>query len=63
VVKVRPHCWWASRPQGRAALLERGLEQVLGRAASHSLIEADHLGIVRSPQALEQVAALLSALN
>jgi non-ribosomal peptide synthase protein (TIGR01720 family) len=62
-VKARPHCWWASRPEGRAAVLEQGLEQALGRAASHSLIDADHLGIVRSLQTLEQVSRYLAALS
>ncbi|MBX9762631.1 MAG: amino acid adenylation domain-containing protein [Pseudomonadaceae bacterium] len=62
-VKARPHCWWASQPEGRAAVLEQGLEQALGRAASHSLIDADHLGIVRSLQTLEQVSRYLAALS
>ncbi|MEK8079861.1 amino acid adenylation domain-containing protein [Pseudomonas sp. XK-1] len=62
-VKVRPHCWWATRPEGRAALLGQGLEQALGRAASHSLIDADHLGIVRAPKTLEQVSRYLAALG
>ncbi|WAC44402.1 amino acid adenylation domain-containing protein [Pseudomonas sp. SL4(2022)] len=58
-VKVRPHCWWAAQPAGRAVLLERGLEQVQGRAAAHRLIEADHQGIVRHPQVLAELAQLL----
>ena len=62
-VKVRPHCWWATRPEGRAALLEQGLEQALGRAASHSLIEADHLGIVRDPSFIEHLGRQLAALD
>ncbi|MBB1519858.1 amino acid adenylation domain-containing protein [Pseudomonas sp. SR9] len=58
-VKVRPHCWWAAQPAGRAVLLERGLEQVQGRAASHRLVDTDHQGIVRHPQVLQELAALL----
>ncbi|BCR24636.1 non-ribosomal peptide synthetase [Aquipseudomonas alcaligenes] len=58
-VKVRPHCWWAAQPAGRAALLERGLEQVQGRAASHRLVDTDHQGIVRHPQVLAELASLL----
>ena len=60
IVKVRPHCWWAAQPTGRAALLEAGLEQVQGRAAAHRLIEADHQGIVRHPQVLSELARLLA---
>ena len=60
-VKVRPHCWWAAQPTGRAALLEAGLEQVQGRAAAHRLIEADHQGIVRHPQVLSELARLLAS--
>ena len=58
-VKVRPHCWWAAQPGGRAALLENGLEQVQGRAASHRLVDTDHQGIVRHPQVLAELASLL----
>jgi hypothetical protein len=58
-VKVRPHCWWAAQPAGRAALLEGGLEQVQGRAATHRLVDTDHQGIVRHPQVLQELAALL----
>ena len=60
-VKVRPHCWWAAQPGGRAALLESGLEQVQGRAASHRLIDTDHQGIVRHPQVLQELVALLGS--
>jgi amino acid adenylation domain-containing protein/non-ribosomal peptide synthase protein (TIGR01720 family) len=60
-VTVRPHCWWAAQPDGRAALLETGLEQVQGRAASHRLIDTDHQGIVRHPQVLQELVALLSS--
>ncbi|UUY07406.1 amino acid adenylation domain-containing protein [Pseudomonas sp. J452] len=58
-VKVRPHCWWAAQPAGRAALLESGLEQVQGRAAAHRLVDTDHQGIVRHAQVLQELAALL----
>ena len=58
-VTVRPHCWWAAQPGGRAALLESGLEQVQGRAASHRLVDTDHQGIVRHPQVLAELASLL----
>ncbi|WP_373388227.1 amino acid adenylation domain-containing protein [Pseudomonas alcaligenes] len=58
-VKVRPHCWWAAQPVGRAALLERALEQVQGRAASHRLVDSDHQGIVRHPQVLAELVELL----
>ncbi|MGL4315780.1 MAG: condensation domain-containing protein, partial [Pseudomonas sp.] len=58
-VKVRPHCWWAAQPAGRAALLESGMERVLGRAAAHRLVETDHQGIVRHPQVLQELATLL----
>ncbi|WP_218569288.1 non-ribosomal peptide synthetase [Pseudomonas sp. F(2018)] len=60
-VRVRPHCWWAAQPGGRAALLESGLEQVQGRAASHRLIDTDHQGIVRHPQVLQELVALLGS--
>ena len=60
VVKVRPHCWWAAQPAGRAALLESGMEQVLGQAAAHYLIDTDHQGIVRHPQVLQGLHTLLS---
>ncbi|MDG9922900.1 MULTISPECIES: non-ribosomal peptide synthetase [unclassified Pseudomonas] len=60
-VKVRPHCWWAAQPGGRAALLESGLEQVQGRAAAHRLIDTDHQGIVRHPQVLQELVALLGS--
>jgi amino acid adenylation domain-containing protein/non-ribosomal peptide synthase protein (TIGR01720 family) len=60
-VKVRPHCWWAAQPSGRAALLESGLEQVQGRVASHRLIDTDHQGIVRHPQVLQELVALLGS--
>ncbi|MFG0382326.1 amino acid adenylation domain-containing protein [Pseudomonas sp. zbq_18] len=59
-VKVRPHCWWAAQPTGRAALLERGLEQVQGRAAFHRLVDTDHQGIVRHPHVIAELATLLS---
>ncbi|WP_043307332.1 amino acid adenylation domain-containing protein [Pseudomonas sp. ML96] len=59
-VKVRPHCWWAAQPGGRAALLESGLEQVQGRTAAHRLVDTDHQGIVRHPQVLADLAGLLA---
>ncbi|MDG1582075.1 non-ribosomal peptide synthetase, partial [Pseudomonas sp. GOM6] len=59
-VKVRPHCWWAAQPAGRAALLESGLEQVQGRAAFHRLVDTDHQGIVRHPHVVAELATLLS---
>ncbi|WPC06497.1 amino acid adenylation domain-containing protein [Pseudomonas benzenivorans] len=62
-VRVRPHCWWASQPPGRAALLEQGLQQALGQAASHRQVEADHLGIVRHPGVLEALQAELTRLG
>ncbi|MBD9416216.1 amino acid adenylation domain-containing protein [Pseudomonas sp. PDM16] len=58
-VKVRLHCWWAAQPTGRAQLLEGGLEQVQGRAASHRLVDTDHQSIVRHPQVLQDLAAVL----
>ncbi|MEK1906154.1 MAG: thioesterase domain-containing protein, partial [Pseudomonas sp.] len=58
-VTVRPNCWWAAQPAGRAALLESGLEQVQGRAAAHRLVDTDHQGIVRHPQVLQELAELL----
>ncbi|MBC9250734.1 hypothetical protein A9179_10645 [Pseudomonas alcaligenes] len=58
-VKVRPHCWWAAQPDGRAALLESGLEQVQGRAAAHRLVDTDHQGIVRHPQVLQELTEQL----
>ena len=59
-VKVQPHCWWAAQPVGRAALLESGLERVQGRAARHRLVDTDHQGIVRHPQVLQELTALLA---
>ena len=58
-VKVRPHCWWAAQPPGRAGLLENGLEQVQGRVASNRLVETDHQGIVRHLQVIAELTALL----
>ncbi|WP_374323149.1 condensation domain-containing protein [Aquipseudomonas alcaligenes] len=58
-VRVRPHCWWAAQPAGRATLLESGLEQVQGRAVTHRLVDSDHQGIVRHPQVLQELEALL----
>ncbi|WP_394558369.1 amino acid adenylation domain-containing protein [Aquipseudomonas alcaligenes] len=59
-VTVRPHCWWAAQPEGRATLLEAGLDQVQGRVASHRLVDTDHQGIVRHPQVLADLASMLT---
>ncbi|MBB2496021.1 amino acid adenylation domain-containing protein [Pseudomonas sp. UL070] len=58
-VRVRLHCWWAAQPNGRAKLLEQGLEEVQGRAAAHRLVDTDHQGIVRHPQVLGELLTLL----
>ncbi|MFB8831752.1 condensation domain-containing protein [Azotobacter sp. CWF10] len=61
-VSVRPHCWWAAQPPGRADELRAGLCQVLGEPASERIVATDHLGIVRASWVLAELGQLLDGL-
>ncbi|WP_207388911.1 amino acid adenylation domain-containing protein [Azotobacter chroococcum] len=62
-VSVRPHCWWAAQPPGRADLLRAGLRRVLGEPAGERIVDTDHLGIVRAAEVLAGLAQVLDGLE
>jgi len=62
-VAVRPHCWWAAQPPGRADLLRAGLRRVLGEPAGERFVDTDHLGIVRAAEVLAGLAQVLDGLQ